>query len=60
MQLVHDMAQHSQQLNKVGAWAERLQQNILEEHSTYLQSVAAGYLGVRSNLGVRHAVWSYT
>lgn len=50
MQLLNNMAQHSQQLQMVEAWADRLKQNIKEEHRTYLESVTAGYLGVSSVL----------
>ena len=46
MQLLNNMAKHSQQLQMVEAWADRLKQNIKEEHRTYLESVVAGYLGV--------------
>lgn len=45
--LLDRMATHSDQLANVRVWAERLQQNIVEEHEMYIQSVAATYLGVR-------------
>ena len=46
--LMHDMATHSQQLQKVEALAQRLKQNIVEEHQCYLQTITAAYLGVSS------------
>ena len=45
--LLDRMATHSDQLANVRVWAERLQQNIVEEHEMYIQFVAATYLGVR-------------
>lgn len=57
--LMHDMAMHSQQLQKVEVWAERLKQNILEEHQCYLQTITAAYLGVSHvpALNFPHHAW---
>ena len=44
--LTSQMTQHSQQLQNVQAWAQRIQQNVQEEHAIYVQSAVAGYLGV--------------
>lgn len=48
IKLMQQMAENSQNLSEVGAWAERLRQNILEEHQMYLSNMTAIYLGVRS------------
>lgn len=44
--LIDCMFTHSNQLSNVRIWAERLQQNIAEEHEMYVQNLAASYLGV--------------
>lgn len=44
--LLDRMSKHSHNLTNVQAWAERLQQNIAEEHEMYIQAVTAQYLGV--------------
>lgn len=46
--LMQKMAVHSGQLANVAAWADRLQQNITEEHQRYLKFVTAVYLGVNT------------
>ena len=45
--LIDRMVSHSDQLANVRVWAERLQQNIAEEHEMYVQNLTATFLGVR-------------
>ena len=44
--LLHSMGTHSSKLSKVKGWAERLQENVVEQHQAYLQMLQALYLGV--------------
>ena len=46
IKLMQQMAENSQHLSDIKAWAEQLQQNIQEEHQMYLTNLVAIYLGV--------------
>lgn len=56
IKLVRQMAENSQHLSHVEAWAQQLRQNILDAQQMYLAMVTAIYLGVSAHVSLEHDI----